>query len=62
MNVESVGAIAAAMEYIAGIGVRFGNAKDDAAKRNQLAEGYRVIEEDEENISRVFLKGMTYDD
>ena len=57
MNVESVAAIAAAMEYIAGIGVRFGNAKNNTTKRGQLAEGYGVIQEHEENISRAFLKG-----
>ena len=57
MNVESVAAIAAAMKYIAGIGVRFGNAKNNTTKRDQLAEGYGVIQEHEENISRAFLKG-----
>ena len=57
MNVESVAAIAAAMEYIAGIGVRFGNAKNNTTKRGQLGEGYGVIQEHEENISRAFLKG-----
>ena len=59
MNVESVGAIAAAMEYIAGIGVRLGNAMDNSPKRNQFAEGYRVIEKHEENINRAFLRGKT---
>ena len=58
MNVESVGAIGAAMQFLAGLGVRFGNAEDNDPKRKQLAEGYRVIEDHEENISRVFLKGM----
>merc|ERR1712150_122123 len=58
MNLEGAAGITAAIEYIAGIGARFGNAKVNATTREKLVEAFRVMQNHEDKISRAFLEGM----
>lgn len=57
-NHEALAGIGAAVDYLVGLGSRFGGASAEASRREQLAAGWAAIELHEAELKSAFLHGV----
>jgi selenocysteine lyase/cysteine desulfurase len=55
---ESLAGVAAAVEYLASLGSRFGAVRADASRRQRICSGWRAIEDHEDDLKAAFLSGV----
>eukprot|EP00939_MAST-03C_sp_MAST-3C-sp1_P000504 g504.t1 len=58
-NFEALAGIEACVNYLASVGSRFGHLNNSSGRREQIAEGWRVIETHERELKRIFLEGVS---
>eukprot|EP00929_Paragymnodinium_shiwhaense_P084549 TRINITY_DN45205_c0_g1_i1.p1 TRINITY_DN45205_c0_g1~~TRINITY_DN45205_c0_g1_i1.p1 ORF type:complete len:408 (-),score=72.65 TRINITY_DN45205_c0_g1_i1:847-1998(-) len=58
-NYEALAGLTAAVDYIAGLGSRFGGAAETADRRARIAAGWQAISAHEDDLKRRFLTGVT---
>lgn len=57
-NHEGLAGVGAAIDYIADLGVRYGNAADDAPRREKLRAAWQVVEPYEQHLSKTLIDGL----
>lgn len=57
LNFEGLAGIEAVIQYIASLGIRYGNVQESQDLRLKIVAGYKVIHHHESKLTRTFLQG-----